>query len=537
LGNYAYTGNSYQQAGLNTLTPFALYHYQADSLQQLTYNAFKQPVKIEVLHKESINFQYNGDLQRSHMYYGSDTTDKMLRPFRRHYSEDGSMEITEDLSNGKTSFVFYLGGDAYSAPAIWKHEQTASATTANLYYLHRDHLGSILMITDVTGAIKEKRQFDAWGNIVKLEDGNGNALTAFAILDRGYTGHEHLLGVGLINMNGRLYDPLLHRFLSPDNYVQDPTNTQNFNRYGYVMNNPLKYTDESGQFWNFVIGGVIGGAINWYFNGHDFSWKGLGYFAVGALAGAVGVGVGQAATTSLNAGGFIGGAIVGAATGGASGFISGAGNAWVGGANFMKGLGSGLTSGLLGALGGGVLGGYLSGVDAYDSNANFWNGRVDEVGGYTGKGRYLDEEVPPGEKPTATGEIAKTSTNPKYGQYGKVRNGGTKDHFGFDFSGNVGDPVSAMYDGKVTQLGNSDFYGPNFVRTSSMLNNKLYNVDYGHMSKQFLTLNQQIKAKDLVGLMGRLGNLSGTSFPTHVHIAIWRPIAGGLQGFVMPKWR
>jgi hypothetical protein len=58
------------------------------------------------------------------------------------------MEITEDLPGGKTSFVFYLGGDAYSAPASWKQVHTASTTTANLYYLHRDHLGSILMITD-----------------------------------------------------------------------------------------------------------------------------------------------------------------------------------------------------------------------------------------------------------------------------------------------------------------------------------------------------------------------------------------------------
>ena len=49
-------------------------------------------------------------------------------------------------------------------------------------------------------------------------------------------------------MNGRLYDPALHRFLQPDNYVQDPFNTQNFNRYGYVLNNPLLYTDPTGEY-------------------------------------------------------------------------------------------------------------------------------------------------------------------------------------------------------------------------------------------------------------------------------------------------
>lgn len=79
---------------------------------------------------------------------------------------------------------------------------------------------------------------------------------------RGYGGHEMLNYFGIINMrsaqrdafitkwrkNGRLYDPVLGRFLSPDNYVQEPFNTQNLNRYSYCLNNPVKYTDPSGNF-------------------------------------------------------------------------------------------------------------------------------------------------------------------------------------------------------------------------------------------------------------------------------------------------
>ncbi|MBX7227563.1 MAG: hypothetical protein K1X55_16125, partial [Chitinophagales bacterium] len=64
--------------------------------------------------------------------------------------------------------------------------------------------------------------------------------------DRGYTGHQHLKEFGIINMNGRLYDPIVGRMLNPDNFVQDATSTQAFNRYSYVVNNPLKYTDPSG---------------------------------------------------------------------------------------------------------------------------------------------------------------------------------------------------------------------------------------------------------------------------------------------------
>ena len=62
---------------------------------------------------------------------------------------------------------------------------------------------------------------------------------------RGYTGHEMLPVFGLINMNGRLYDPQIGRFLSTDNYVQEPWNSQNFNRYSYCLNNPLKFSDPS----------------------------------------------------------------------------------------------------------------------------------------------------------------------------------------------------------------------------------------------------------------------------------------------------
>ncbi|QEK53216.1 RHS repeat-associated core domain-containing protein [Pedobacter aquae] len=140
------------------------------------------------------------------------------------------------------------------------------------------------MITDATGNIAEKRQFDAWGNIVKLENGNGVPLTAFVILDRGYTGHEHLLGVGLIHMNGRLYDPKLHRFLQPDNYVQDPYNSQNFNRYGYVLNNPLSHVDPSGEIVWFV--------------------PALIFIAKAAATGAAIAAVGYTASVALSPGGF-----------------------------------------------------------------------------------------------------------------------------------------------------------------------------------------------------------------------------------------
>src|SRR5439155_5871441 len=77
----------------------------------------------------------------------------------------------------------------------------------------------------------------------------------------GFTGHEEVDPVGLIHMNGRVYDPEIGRFLSADPFVQDLSNLQSFNRYTYVLNNPLSLTDPTGFFFGSIckaIGNFIG---------------------------------------------------------------------------------------------------------------------------------------------------------------------------------------------------------------------------------------------------------------------------------------
>jgi RHS repeat-associated protein len=66
---------------------------------------------------------------------------------------------------------------------------------------------------------------------------------------QGFTGHEHIPALGLIHMNGRVSDPEVGRFLSTDPFIQAPDNSQSYNRYSYVLNNPLRYVDPSGYFW------------------------------------------------------------------------------------------------------------------------------------------------------------------------------------------------------------------------------------------------------------------------------------------------
>jgi RHS repeat-associated protein len=159
-----------------------------------------------------------------------------------------------------------------------------------------------LAISKSTGVVVEKRLFDAWGSLIKYWNASGVTTVPTGagglLLDRGYTGHEHLLSFGIIHMNGRLYDPKLHRFLQPDNFVQEPFNTQNYNRYGYCWNNPLKYTDPSGEwFWmafavGAIVGAVSGGAAyaaqaiktgNW--NWGQFGLSVLGGALIGGISG------------------------------------------------------------------------------------------------------------------------------------------------------------------------------------------------------------------------------------------------------------
>jgi RHS repeat-associated protein len=159
--------------------------------------------------------------------------------------------------------------------------QRENGNTGNLYYIHTDFLGSIMALTNKKGALVQEYFYDAWG---RRKNPTNWALpdSRTLLIDRGYTGHEHLDGVQLINMNGRIYDPLTARMLSPDPVIQNPTKTQNLNRYSYVMNNPFKYTDPSGyrmayadfQFYESVDASCSGGGNrNMYLNpyGHDVS--------------------------------------------------------------------------------------------------------------------------------------------------------------------------------------------------------------------------------------------------------------------------
>jgi len=181
-------------------------------------------------------------------------------------------------------------------------------------------------------------------------------------------------------MNARLYDAKLHRFLAPDSFIQDPGNPQNYNLYGYGLNNPLRYTDPTGNFWHIVIGAVIGGVVNLTvkaIQGDIHSFKdGAVAFGIGAVAGGVGaatggIAFGLAGGAAGGGGGFLAGAVGGMAGAAFSAPIQSLGNSMYFGDPMMSG-----KDYLISIAAGGVLGGTVNGTIAAFNGKSFWTGSL-----------------------------------------------------------------------------------------------------------------------------------------------------------------
>ena len=139
-----------------------------------------------------------------------------------------------------------------------KHSADGTAAITDEQYTLKDHLGSIDVITNAVGAVVQELSFDPWGQRRNATNWQGMSEIDRLAFDadrtkRGFTGHEHLDEVGIIHMNGRIYDPKLARFLQADPFVQFPSHAQSHNRYSYALNNPLNATDPTGFFFKKIF--------------------------------------------------------------------------------------------------------------------------------------------------------------------------------------------------------------------------------------------------------------------------------------------
>ncbi len=217
-----------------------------DGHRTFVYSSFDKPLSITRTGADSVTFKYGpgrNRIERHDTLANGKQTDTI-------YAAAGYEIVTTQAFEGapqKVEVKQYLPGGALII------EKTESAqTTSSMRFMLKDHIGSVTTIVDGNGTALQRFSFDAWGkrrNIDWSQVWDMDALAALQSDDttRGFTGHEMLDSVGIIHMNGRIYDPLLGRFMNADPVIQAPTNFQSLNRYTYVLNNPLTLTDPSGH--------------------------------------------------------------------------------------------------------------------------------------------------------------------------------------------------------------------------------------------------------------------------------------------------
>ncbi|MEI6091548.1 MAG: SpvB/TcaC N-terminal domain-containing protein [bacterium] len=224
--------------------------------QKLTYTSFNSVKTIQetIVTDQSPSGNITAVFKKE-FYYGSDGQRVLMVSKRndtivakKYYI--GEYEYTDSVEVDKKKEVTFI-----SAPTGLVSAQVKIGNVSNYYYILTDHLGSITQLLHSNGdpVTNARFTYDAWGRLRDLTNTanpylpNTDQTIAFHILDRGYCGHEHLLDHGIINMNGRIYDPTVGQFMQADNYIQTPEDYIGYNRYAYCRHNPFKYVDPSGE--------------------------------------------------------------------------------------------------------------------------------------------------------------------------------------------------------------------------------------------------------------------------------------------------
>jgi RHS repeat-associated protein len=246
VGTYSYNNNNHAVSGVQSFgyTPPGSDVALLSSITHTSYNRVSEIVK----NNNTLTYSYGSDKLRNKSIYMSGATDVDVKYYVGSYEKA--------INSGGNPVATLKEHDyIYSPESLAAIVTKSMIGTYSLNYVHTDHLGSPRVITNSGKTIISRYRYDAWGTRTLVSGTN--------ITTRGFTGHEHLDDYfGLINMNARLYDPALGRFISLDPYVQIPDFTQSFNRYSYVLNNPLVYTDPSGEFFiidSWLIGLFSGG--------------------------------------------------------------------------------------------------------------------------------------------------------------------------------------------------------------------------------------------------------------------------------------
>ena len=220
IGKYSYDANGNQITGV----------LNGDK-RTITYTSYEKPLSITGSGGQ-INFYYDAN---RHQFIRID-----------QIQQGGKNILKTQLSLGNYIVETRSDGQSTTRQKIYVGPYTEIVTennTTNVFELLKDSLGSTMAVVDSGGNVLQRYHYDPFGK-QNLILGVEHELT-----HKGFTGHQEIESFNLIHMKGRIYDPIICRFLSADPYVQDPTNTQSLNRYSYCVNNPLALTDPTGFGW------------------------------------------------------------------------------------------------------------------------------------------------------------------------------------------------------------------------------------------------------------------------------------------------
>ena len=211
----------------------------------IEYTDFNKPSRVTQPGAD-VQFAYDASRRR---FRQQATINGQLTETHYYRFPGGRFEVIEE--GGRIREKSYVGDYL-----VHSKLRTPGATGAgsDVTYLHRDHLGSTEAVTNYSGQLVARMVFAPYGS--RRQDDWGDSTTAFASLlaertfrttTEGFGAHEHVDAVGLIHMGGRVYDPAIGRFLTPDPFVEFPELSQNYNRYSYALNNPLSVSDPTGN--------------------------------------------------------------------------------------------------------------------------------------------------------------------------------------------------------------------------------------------------------------------------------------------------
>ena len=311
VGAYAYAGagnhrpHAVKVAGSNAYAYDANGNMTAGAGRTLAWTSFNKVAAI-AQGATSVSWTYGPEHQRTSQTAPAGTT---------YYYHAAGVMFEKLVGSTVTQWADYLfaGGDMVGV------KFSRSDQTELTRYFVKDHLGSVAVLTDEQGQVAERLSYDPWGKRRYPSGADDPTGSIAASTTRGFTGHEMIDDVGLVNMNGRVYDPTIGRFLSADPFIHDVTNSQDLNRYSYVHNNPLSYVDHNGygffkklgRFFKKIIKPLIAIAV-------AIAIIHFGPLAFPGLEAGASIGAGGAAAGNLT---FLQGAVIAGVSGGVSNVI------------------------------------------------------------------------------------------------------------------------------------------------------------------------------------------------------------------------